>query len=84
MWPSATKPEAVPLGLDGLAEIATASGLPVVGIGGIRAANVPDVLRGGAAGVALVSAIGGAPDPRAATTELRSVVDRVRTERDEA
>jgi thiamine-phosphate pyrophosphorylase len=83
VWPSPTKPEAVPIGLDGLAEIATASGLPVVGIGGIRAANLPDVLRAGAAGVAVVSAIAGAPDPRAATTELRAVVDRLRAERDE-
>src|SRR5207245_7680002 len=53
VWPSRTKPEAVPHGLEALSEIARTSGLPVVGIGGIDAANARDVLRAGAAGVAV-------------------------------
>jgi thiamine-phosphate diphosphorylase len=80
VWPSPTKPEAPPLGLEGIAEIAAASGLPVVGIGGIRAANARDVLCAGAVGVAVISAIAAAEDPVEATRELRDVVEGVRTE----
>ena len=69
-----TKPEATPLGLDGLRGIVAATALPVVGIGGIAASNAPEVLSAGAAGVAVVSAVGGAEDPVGATMELVRVV----------
>ncbi|MGH2555454.1 MAG: thiamine phosphate synthase [Actinomycetota bacterium] len=69
-----TKPEAKPVGLDGLREIVTVTQLPVVGVGGIDPANAPQVLAAGAAGVAVVSAVGGAEDPVAATRELVRVV----------
>ena len=69
-----TKPEARPVGLDGLREIAAATSLPVVGIGGIDASNAPEVLAVGAAGVAVVSAVGAAEEPVEATRELSRVV----------
>jgi thiamine-phosphate pyrophosphorylase len=69
-----TKPEAKPVGLDGLRRIAAATALPVVGIGGIDLSNAPEVLAAGAAGVAVVSAVGGAADPAEATRELVRVV----------
>lgn len=47
------------------------SPVPVVGIGGISASNAADVISAGAAGVAVVSAILGAPDPESAARELR-------------
>lgn len=75
VWSTHTKPEASPRGLDGLRSVVAATSLPVVGIGGIRAANAHDVLDAGAAGVCVVSAIGAAPDPERATREL---VDAVR------
>ena len=74
VWGTDTKPEAVPMGLEVLAEIAGV-GLPVVGIGGIDARNAGDVLDAGAAGVAVISAVGAAPDPAEATRELRAVLD---------
>lgn len=74
VWPSPTKPEAVPIGLDGLRAVVRSTSLPVVGIGGIDASNAGQVLAEGAAGVAVVSAVGASPDPVAATRELVEVV----------
>lgn len=74
VFETVTKPEATPVGLDGLRGIAAATPLPVVGIGGIDASNARQVLSAGAAGVAVVSAVGAAPDPVEATRELVRVV----------
>lgn len=74
VWATPTKPKARPRGLDGLRAIAQATGVPVVGIGGIDATNAREVLAAGAAGVAVVSAVGAAPDPVAATRELVEIV----------
>jgi thiamine-phosphate pyrophosphorylase len=69
-----TKPDAVPIGLDGLRAIVEATSLPVVGVGGIDPSNAPEVLAAGAAGIAVVSAVGAAPDPVKATQELVELV----------
>jgi thiamine-phosphate pyrophosphorylase len=78
VWPTPTKADAVPLGPEGLREIVAATSLPVVGIGGIGPSNAAEVLAAGASGVAVVSAIGAAEDPVAATRLLAEVVDRWR------
>ena len=75
VWATPTKPDARAVGLAGLRAIARASPLPVVGIGGIDAGNAAQVLGAGAAGVAVVSAVGAAEDPEAVT---RTLVDAVR------
>ena len=75
VWATPTKPEANPGGLALVRTIADRSALPVVGIGGIDAANAPSVVDAGAAGVAVISAVAAAPDPIAATRELVRVVD---------
>ena len=59
-----------PLGLAEFARLAAASALPAVGIGGVRAADLPGLRAAGAAGGAVVSAICGAADPEAAAREL--------------
>jgi thiamine-phosphate pyrophosphorylase len=74
VWPTATKPEARPAGIEGLAAVARATSLPVVGIGGVTAANATEVLAAGAAGIAVVSAVGVADDMEAATRELVEIV----------
>ncbi|HEX6231475.1 MAG TPA: thiamine phosphate synthase [Actinomycetota bacterium] len=74
VWATPTKPEAVAVGLGGLRAVVGSSTLPVVGIGGITVRNAVEVLVAGAAGVAVVSAVGWAPDPEAATRELVEVV----------
>jgi thiamine-phosphate pyrophosphorylase len=58
------------VGPERIAEISVAVDLPVIGIGGIEAANAHAVIRAGGAGVAVVSAIMRARDPAAATGEL--------------
>jgi thiamine-phosphate pyrophosphorylase len=74
VWATPTKPEARPLGLDGLRRIARATVLPVVGIGGIDATNARHVLDAGAAGAAVISAVANAEDPVAATRDLVAAV----------
>jgi thiamine-phosphate diphosphorylase len=63
-----------PLGPDGFARLARLApdGVPVIGIGGITAANAAALPPAGAAGVAVVAAVLGATDPAAAAAELRS------------
>ena len=75
VWPTATKPEATPVGLDGLRAVVASVPLPVVAIGGIDERTAPLALDAGAAGVAVVSAVGAAPDPEEATRRLVQVVD---------
>jgi len=56
--------------LERLKRIKRAVRKPVIGIGGITAANVAEVTRAGADGVAVISAVCAAPNPRAAAEEL--------------
>lgn len=81
VWATATKPEAMPVGLEGVRAIVGATPLPVVGIGGIDVSNTAKVVRAGAVGVAVVSAISDADDPVTATRSLRDTVDRALDER---
>ncbi len=60
-----------PWGLDGLRQVRALTALPLVAIGGIHSGNAGDVLRAGADGLAVVSAICAADDPGAAARELR-------------
>ena len=48
--------------------------VPLVGIGGITHDNVADVIRAGADGVAVISAVCGAPDPAAATRRFLEII----------
>jgi thiamine-phosphate pyrophosphorylase len=65
---------APPLGLAGLAELCRESTLPVVAIGGITLANARAIVDSGAAGVSVISAICGAPNPAEAARALRAAV----------
>jgi thiamine-phosphate pyrophosphorylase len=75
VWATATKPEAVPIGLAGLRDVAGATALPVVGIGGIDERNAREVLAAGAAGIAVIGAVASADDPVEAVRALRTLVD---------
>jgi thiamine-phosphate diphosphorylase len=65
-----------PIGTGEFARLAAATGLPAVGIGGITAANAHQLLDAGAAGVAVVSSIFGAIDPRAAAAAILSAIGK--------
>lgn len=72
---------ASPLGLDGLRRIRAAVRIPLVAIGGLHAGNAREVIRAGAAGLAVVSAIVAADWPRAAAAELRREIEAAKGER---
>ena len=69
-------PGAEPLGLTLLARIAAQAGVPVLGIGGVTAANAAQAIEAGAQGVAVISAVLAASDPREAAKELWAAVSR--------
>jgi thiamine-phosphate pyrophosphorylase len=72
VWITPTKPDAgAPIGIDGLAAICGAVGVPVVAIGGIDAANARACLDAGAQGVAVVRASRHARAVRAALDGAR-------------
>lgn len=71
VWATATKPDAAaPLGLAGFAALAAAKPCPVVAIGSVNSSNAVSLAGAGADGIAVVSAICGRPDPRAAANSL--------------
>ena len=57
-----------------------AVGLPLVAIGGVGPGNAAEVIRAGADGVAVVSAIVAAADPERAAADLRAQIRRARQE----
>ena len=68
---STKQTELAVLGPAGIGRIKAAVRLPVVAIGGIGAAGAAEMAAAGADGVAVVSAILGAPDARRAAEELK-------------
>jgi thiamine-phosphate pyrophosphorylase len=63
-------PYGEPVGLAALRAVRSAVKLPILAIGGIKKANVEQVLATGADGIAVISAIIAADDPGAATRDL--------------
>lgn len=74
MFPSPTKPQDHIAGPQMLAQVAQRTELPLVGIGGITAANVAQVMQAGASCVCICSAVIGGGDPKAAARELSKLV----------
>ena len=75
-----------PIGADGLRAIAAvirkrAPQMPVGAIAGIDGSNAANTIAAGADGVAVISALSMAPDPKAAAQSLRKVIDAARTKR---
>jgi thiamine-phosphate pyrophosphorylase len=75
-----------PIGVHGLAHLARLvrermPGMPVGAIAGIDEGNAGEVMRAGADGVAVVSAVTAASDPEAAARRLRAIVDGARPKR---
>lgn len=59
-----------PVGIEALAEACGKARIPVLALGGIHAGNAANAVRAGCSGVALISGIVAAEDPRAASEEL--------------
>lgn len=77
VFPTGSKDDAgEAIGLDAVRRRASLAQLPAVAIGGINAANAPDVIAAGADGVAVISAILRSEDPRSSAANLLGAVDR--------
>jgi thiamine-phosphate pyrophosphorylase len=63
-----------PIGLERLAETASALNIPVFGLGGINGSNILQVMATGANGIALISAIMTAEQPQAATADMITIL----------
>jgi thiamine-phosphate pyrophosphorylase len=61
-------------GIEGLKEVRSKTKHRLFAIGGINTSNVAEVIRAGADGVAVVSAICSADDPEMASRELSSII----------
>ncbi len=57
IFPTGSKLDTRPAGLETLRKVRAAVSLPIVAIGGIDADNLPEVVRAGADGVAIISAL---------------------------
>lgn len=80
VFATGTKPDhAPPVGIDGLRRLAAICPVPAVAIGGIGANHARDVLGAGAAGLAVVSAICGQPDPAEAARRLVAAIREARS-----
>ncbi|MBB3561304.1 thiamine-phosphate pyrophosphorylase [Rhizobium sp. BK512] len=67
-----------PIGFDGLAKLVKTAPVPTVAIGGLKSEHVTFVFAAGADGLAVVSAICGTQDPRAATIRIAEEIRKVR------
>lgn len=75
VFTTVTKKDTVPLGLEGLRLICETVKIPVVGIAGVTAENYPAVLQAGAEGAAVISAILGQADVKAAVATFLQAFD---------
>lgn len=76
VFPSANKHNIQTIwGLEGLKKLSSISKHPLTAIGGITLQNVPDVIRHGARGIALIGAIHDAENPYKTAKEFRNILD---------
>lgn len=66
------------IGVAGVAAVRALTVLPIVAIGGIDVATTPALIRAGADGIAVISAICAASDPEEAATALKAAVASAR------
>jgi thiamine-phosphate pyrophosphorylase len=78
MFATATKADFQLVGPDFIRKLRPEIRVPLVGIGGITHDNVAEVVQAGADGVAVISAVCGAPDPAAATRRFLDIIRRAR------
>jgi thiamine-phosphate diphosphorylase len=74
IYGTATKEVTVSAGLETLAKIRGEVDYPIAAIGGINASNIGPVIAAGAEMACVISAVGMASDPEAATRELVALI----------
>ena len=83
IFKSTSQPSEKPTGSKLIADIVEDSSIPVIAIGGISVDNVPEVVKSGAAGIAVLSAVSGVEDRKAATQALKTALDEAWANRPE-
>ena len=89
VYPTPSKrPFGPPVGIPALASACRTAGIPVFALGGVGPENLEEVMRAGSFGIALISGIVAAADPRAAAAALTEYFapgpGRVKAEREGA
>jgi thiamine-phosphate diphosphorylase len=74
IYGTATKEVTVSAGLETLAKIRSEIDCPIAAIGGINASNIAPVIAAGPEMACVISAVGMAADPEAATRELVALI----------
>jgi thiamine-phosphate pyrophosphorylase len=67
-------------GLKGLEELHMQTNKPLVAIGGINSKNATDIIKAGADGIAVVSAICASSDPESSAKEIKAIIANARKE----
>ena len=81
MFPTQTKPDFELVGPALVRAVRPEIRVPLVGIGGITQQNVGEVIRAGADGVAVISAVCAAPNPAAVTRDFLRAIAEARAAR---
>jgi len=77
VYPTSSKDDAGPVsGIDILKKVVEIIPLPIIAIGGVDAENIPDVMRAGACGIAVISAVCCKDDPEEATRSLYQALNK--------
>jgi thiamine-phosphate pyrophosphorylase len=74
IYATRSHPGEEPAGPDLIRRIAAACSVPLIGIGGINASNMSEVMQAGASGAAVITSILAAPDPQLAAWELKQAM----------
>lgn len=77
IFATTSKEDVKVIGIEGLKAIIKVSSLPVIAIGGINKENVREVIKYGAKGIAVISAVVSKEDVRNAAKELRDLIGDV-------
>ncbi len=77
VYPTSSKDDAGPVsGIDILKQVVEIIPLPIIAIGGVGAENIPDVMRAGAHGIAVISAVCCQEDPEEATRAIYQALNK--------
>ncbi len=75
VYPTTSKGDAGPVsGIDILKQVVETIPLPIIAIGGVSPENIAEVIRAGAHGIAVISAVCCQEDPERATRELHKAL----------
>lgn len=78
IFPTGTKANFELVGLELIRQVRPHVSVPLVGIGGITPDNAGEVIRAGADGVAVISAVCGVPNPAAVSARFLAAIQRAR------